>query len=193
MAVWDVPTPVEVDASVPVRVGARCEHNCNLSGAVVRIFDANGNLVSQGVLGESPAPGTAALHWAQLSFSGPPEVGYHEWTARFADREGPTVHRESSFRFGFVTTARMLHRFTVSVSDAATKATLADAYVRMGSSTIYSDDNGKARGSVPAGEIDLVVWKRDHQMFRSRISVLADEELAVELTPQPCKYCPDSV
>ena len=192
MAVWEVPTPVEEGANVPIRVGAKCEHNCTLSGAVVRVLDANGNVVSQGALSESPAPGTAGLYWVQLEFRGPAAAGYHEWTARFAELDGPTVHSESSFRFGLVTTLGALHHYTLSVTDASTKAPLANAYVRLGSSTIYSDVNGRASGSVPTGDVELVVWKRDHQMFRSRINVLADDELAVELNPQPCKYCPDS-
>lgn len=192
MAVWEVPTPVEGDAAISVKVGTKCEHNCSLSGAVVEVLDAAGRQVSRGVLGESPAPGTSALYWTKLEFRGPKETGYHEWTASFAERGGPTAHGASSFRFGLVTGAKATHRVAVQVSDAATKACLANAYVRIGSSTVYADDSGRAAASVPAGPTEVVVWKRDHQMSRSSIQVSSDEDLSVELTPQPCKYCPDS-
>jgi hypothetical protein len=159
---------------------------------VVRVVDSDGIMVSEGVLGDLPAPGTTALYWSHIDCRAPSEVGFHEWKALLPERKGEVVHAGSSFKFGLGVDVRAAHRFAVSVLDAATTAPLANAYVRMGASTLYTDDRGNAAGMLPSGAAEIVVWKRDHKMFRTTVQVPSDEAIEVELTPQPCKYCPDS-
>jgi hypothetical protein len=156
-------------------------------------MDDSGNQVWQGVLGENPAPNTDALYWTRAAFGAPNEDGYHQWVARFVEKgSSDAIHSESKIKFGLMTVAHDFRKLTVEVVDGATKATLANAYVRIGANTQFTDEAGRATASVTRGGHELVVWKRDHKMFRTSITVEGDNDLKVELTPSPCKYCPDS-
>ncbi len=192
LAVWDVPTPIEEGAGVHVKVGVKCKEDCNLAGALIEVLDSDGRQVSSGVVGEIPAEGTKALYWAQLELRILESLGYHEWTAHFPELAGQHAHLEARYKFGTQVIIKTSCRFSVAVAEGATKALLPNAYVRIGGKTQFTDGSGRSVVSVPKGSQELVVWKRDHKMFRTTVNVDNDVEQSVELVPSPCKYCPDS-
>ena len=191
MAVWDVRSPVEGGSRTSVKVGVRCDQGCNLGGSRVEVVDGERE-ISGGTLGDSPAPGTEALYWTVVELDAPRESGYHEWSARLAGRESQVVHRAPDFRFAQMVTESAEYRLTICVVDGATSKPLDGAYVRVGPKTLYCDMDGKVTAPVSKGGVELVAWKRDHRMFRTTVDVKGDSEIDVELTPFPCKYCPDS-
>jgi hypothetical protein len=191
LAVWDVPTPVSEGGSVRIKVGAKCEHGCTLAGSVIEVRNTDGNDIFTGVLGDSPAPMTSALYWAQVVLRVHKEHGRQDWLACFAGNNTSPPHAKADSKFTVLVIEPAHCRLTVSVSDAETKASLANAYVRVGDSTLFTDKSGSALVSIPSGSHELVVWKRDHKMSRSELKVTKDEDVRIELTPAPCKYCPD--
>lgn len=192
LAVWDVASPAEQGATVSVKVGARCDSACNIEGSKVEVLDSEGRVVSEGVLGKDPFPGTEALFWTQLDFAAPAEIGFHAWSVRLLESRLATPHAKAEGRLGFMVVGTELYSLEVTVSDGNTKARLAGAYVRVGASTLFTDDGGAVLVSVPKGAHELVVWKRDHKMSRGTVEVPVDTAINVELIPSPCKYCPDS-
>jgi len=191
LAAWDVPTPVEEKHGIRIKVGATCDHGCSLSGSVIEVKEANGKTISSGTLGGVPFVGTRSLFWAEVDFGAPGDLGLHTWEARVSHSNAPPSHTSATVRFSVLVTKSAQYRLTVSVSDGATKAPLGSAYVRVGGSTLFTDDSGKAAASVAPGIQELVAWKRDHLMSRSKVDVSKDDVIQVELTPYPCKYCPD--
>lgn len=191
MVVWDVPSPFLVAEKSKVKIGLRCHECCNLGGERVEVMDANGAKVGEGKLSSSPWERTDALYWTEVKLSAPNEAGYYEWTARFLDGKSQPTHVEAMERFGAMVEPRPQHFLKVSVTDAVTRAPLDNAYVRVGSSTIFSNETGTAGVSVANSTYELVVWKRNHRMFKTNVDVTNDVDLKVELLPHICKYCPD--
>ena len=174
-----------------MKVGAKCDHACRISGSAVEVKDAEGNTVATGMLGDSPLNGTRALYWTEVRFTAPAELGLRYWEASISPDCVPSYHSSVGSRITVLVTARALFWLSLTVTDGATKEPLANAYVRVGGYTLFTDDKGKAEVSVSPGEHELVAWKRDYKMSRSKVVVERDGKLVLELTPYPCKYCPD--
>jgi hypothetical protein len=118
----------------------------------------------------------------------PTDQGYHEWLARFPDRQDAgSQHGESSQRFGLRTVMPPQCTVTVGVTDAATGDPIESAYVRLGVYTSYTDGSGIAKALLPKDDYEFVVWKRKRKMHRTRIEISKDEDLKVEL--DQCKVC----
>src|SRR5689334_16311238 len=79
LAIWELSSPLIVDRPVTFNVGAKCSANCALSGCVVQLRNAEGSLAASAELGTAPWPGTAALFWAELTFTAPLNEGSHSW------------------------------------------------------------------------------------------------------------------
>ena len=191
MAVWDVPTPM-LPGKASVKIGVSCSDTCDLAGGRVEVCDRDGRRVAQARLGRLPFPGTSALYWTEARFRAPPPEGYHEWTARFLHANGDLLHHDASYKFGSMRAKPGLHELTVEVLDSVTREPIRRAYVRLGPSTVFSGEDGVARVNSFGDESVFVVWARSHRMLRTTVRVPEDRSMKVELTPSPCKYCPDS-
>ena len=191
MAVWDVPAPM-LPGEVSVKIGVSCSAACNLAGGRVEVRDSRGRRVALGKLGNLPFQGTSALYWTEARFRAPRSGGYHEWTARFLHAKSEPLHRDASYKFGSMKTKPGLHELTVEVLDGVTRAPISGAYVRLGPITAFSGEGGVARVNSSGDRSVFVVWARSHKMVRTTIKVTRDRSVKVELTPSPCKYCPDS-
>ena len=88
IAVWGVPSPVVVDRRFAATVGVKCSAGCPLAGRVVVVRDEAGAEAGRGRLGETPTPGTSALHAVEVALKAPAREGVHTWTAVF-DGAGP--------------------------------------------------------------------------------------------------------
>jgi len=191
LAIWDVSSPVVEGGLVRLKVGAKCRQGCSLAGMTVEVKNHDGTRLTTGALGETPAAATSALYWTHVEFQPPPMQGLQSWEVLFEKTQVKPPHPEAEGRFSVLFTKPQLCRLTITVADEATKVPLDNAYVRVGDATMYTDTSGKAVASIPAGEEELVVWKRDHKMSRLKVQVAEDGETHIDLTPYPCKYCPD--
>jgi len=192
MAVWDVPSPIEIGGQVKVKVGVKCHADCMLEGARIQICDSEGKKVAEGRLGGLPLPGTDSLYWTEVEFKASGAEGYHEWTSRFLRAQAGVPHKEAAYNFGLMMSLPVRHLLSVSATDSVTMAPLDNAYIRVGGYTLFTDGAGTAKVSVAGGRCEFVAWKRNYKMSRTIIDVVKDEDLKVELLHSPCKYCPDS-
>jgi hypothetical protein len=191
LAIWDVSSPVVEGGLVRLKVGAKCRQGCSLAGMTIEVKNHEGTRLTTGSLGKTPAAGTSALYWTHVEFQPPPMQGLQSWEVLFEKTQVKPLHPEAEGRFSVLFTKPQLCRLTITVADETTKVPLDNAYVRVGDTTLYTDTSGKAVASIPAGEEELVVWKRDHKMSRSKVHVATAGEIHIDLTPYPCKYCPD--
>ncbi len=188
MAVWNVPTPVEFGVSFNPRIGVRCDDGCVLSGATVEVLDDAGKRVATGTLGPDPWGGTEDLYWAEVEIRAPVDEGYHGWSAKFPQGwEVNFQHKEVSQPFGLSTTRPPQCTVSVGVTEAGTRQAVDSAYVRLGLYTVYTDESGVAKVSLPKGNYEFVVWKTRHRIHRTTIGITKDEDLRVELAY--CKIC----
>ena len=83
IAVWGVPSPVVVGRRFAATVGVKCSAGCPLAGRAVAVRDEAGAEAGRGRLGDTPAPGTSALHAVEVALKAPAREGVHTWTAVF--------------------------------------------------------------------------------------------------------------
>jgi len=164
IAVWDVPSPVLLDARFAVKVGVKCHAECKLTGNKYEIYDQQGAELATGTLGDVPWPGTASLYWADIELRAPRKEGYYVWRVRFPKPGLGVPHEEASDNFGFTTARSPEHVVTVEVTDKLTKAPIRNAEVvlqpRGGSAYRHrTDECGVAKVGVPEGEYQLWVSK----------------------------------
>jgi len=100
-AVWDLPSPVVTGRPLALKVGAKCSHGCDLTGATVEIRNDAGTLVGSGTVGPTPWTGTSALYWTDAQLIGPDAAGPACLTAGIAAVEDH-LHPIASSTFRFV-------------------------------------------------------------------------------------------
>ena len=96
IAVWGVPSPVVVDRRFAATVGVKCSAGCPLAGRAVVVRDEAGAEAGRGRLGETPAPGTSALHAVEVALKAPAREGVYTWTAAFDGAEPYSTPRETA-------------------------------------------------------------------------------------------------
>lgn len=96
VAVWGVPSPVVVDRRFAATVGVKCSAGCPLAGRAVVVRDEAGVEAGRGRLGDTPAPGTSALHAVEVALKAPAREGVHTWTAAFDSAGAGPPPREAA-------------------------------------------------------------------------------------------------
>jgi len=74
-----------------------------------------GTKVGDGVLGDTPWPGTAALYWSEIALTAPSRHGVSYWSAMFAVDALKLPHLGSSSEFSFAVVKRPEHSLTIKV------------------------------------------------------------------------------
>ena len=130
IAVWDVPSPVVINRPFTVKVGMTCSAGCALTGQPIVVRDANGSPVGEGRVGETPCPGTSALHGAEVDLVAPAEEGLWSWSVVVAGTRAPVPHDDACATLGFQTARPPEHRITVRVLNSDTQTPI---HVEIGS------------------------------------------------------------
>ncbi len=186
MAVWGVPSPVVTGASFSVRVGVRCSAGCGLGGERVVVRDEAGRPVGEGLLGDAPAPGTSALHPAEVELAAPDGEGLASWSVGFAGPESLELcHEASSACFSFMVAARPEHRVTVRALEAGTERPLGKVDVRIGLHMGSTNEEGVAAIDLPGGVHEMVACRAGWVFSSRTVEVRADLEIEVEAVPAP--------
>lgn len=200
---WGVPSPVVVDRRFAATVGVKCSAGCPLAGRAVVVRDEAGVEAGRGRLGETPAPGTSALHAVEVALKAPAREGVHTWTAAF-DGAGPRpretaparsaatagqaapaaceatpAHEGAAAAFSFRAVSPPEHRVTVTVRDQDTDALLADAEVRVGVHRGTTGADGRAQVDARAGACDLYVRKAGYAPHAGSVEVTGGAALQV--------------
>jgi hypothetical protein len=185
LAVWTVPSPVPVSGRFTVTVGARSSGACALGGARIEIRNDSDAVAGEGVLRETPLPGTDALYWTEIALAGPASEGPQSWSVAFAATDVALPHLASSASFGFTAVRRPEHRVTVTVAESDDEAPVENAQVALGSYRAATGKTGTAHVDVPAGTYDLAIWKPGFEPASGTVTVAADANVRLDLTRLP--------
>jgi hypothetical protein len=185
IVVWDVPPAVERGAAFRMKVGLKCAAECGAAGRGVEIRDEQGAVVGSGVVGDVPAPGTAALYYADIELRAPTAEGMHAWEARVApvvdDASGEVTHTAASAAFQVRSVPAPDCVLTVLAVDARSKQPIPGARVVVHPYRALTNADGVAKLRVPKGEYRLFVSGRDRFPFRSDGAIDGDLTIRAEL------------
>lgn len=192
MTVWDVPSPIVLNARFKLKVGVRCSAECKLTDSKIEIYDHESSKVATETLRNVPWPDTAAVYWAEAKLEAPGTEGYYRWEAKFPATDLKLPHEEASSIFEFSTARPPEHVVTVEVMAKDTNKPLKNALVTLIScGTLHTTyrkrtlDSGVAALAVPKGEYQLCVDKGDHRPFDTTAEVAGDTKVKVELIFSP--------
>ena len=189
LAVWDVPAAAPAGETFSVKAGVKSSGGVPLGGGRIELCDSTGTVLAAGQLGDTPWPGSEALHWTEIALAAPDAPGTLTLTAHF-DSNANEPHETASSGFSVNVVACAEHTLTVTVE--AQGAPLADAVVRLGPYRAPTDASGTAKVRLAKGQYDLVVWKTGYEMTATPIAVEADAAIAVATQPVP-EENPDAV
>jgi hypothetical protein len=188
LAAWNVPMPVVAGERFAVKVGAKAASGRALTGAGVEVTDAKGAVVACGALGDTPWPGTEALHWTTLDIPAPAAQGVAEYTVRLSP--GPD-HDAVSARFSVAAAARPEHTLTVTVTENETGEALAGVEIRLGPFHARTDAKGCAEVRICKGTYELRLWRTAHIAEPKPLTIEGDLRLALTMTHVPEEH-PDA-
>jgi hypothetical protein len=184
LAVWAVPSPVQIESRFNITVGAKSSGTCALGGARIEIRDDAGAVVGEGILGDTPWPGSDALYFTEIVLAAPSREGLQRWSAAFAtDLELP--HSGSSAEFGFTAVKPPEHRVAVTVTESDVATPVEKTQVALGPYRAATDRTGMAHIEVPTGTYDLAVWKSGYEAARRTIEITANVGVHFELIRLP--------
>jgi hypothetical protein len=185
LAVWAVPSPVQIANRFAITVGAKSSGACTLSGAKVEIRDEAGARVDDGTLGDTPWPGTDGLYWAEIELTAPTRDGMFSWSAALAAAELKLPHLGSLAEFSFAAVKPPEHGVTVKVTENSLAAPVEEVQVALGPYRVATDRSGLAYIEVPAGTYDLAVWKSGFEAASKTVEIVTDLSVQFELTRLP--------
>jgi hypothetical protein len=176
LAVWDVPTPVVVGERFAIKVGAKS------GSGRVEVSDATGVALASGTLGETPWPGTEALHWVALDLPAPAAAEVARYVVRCGSAET---------WFSVVASAKPTHALTVQITERDSKAALDNVEIRLGPFHARTDKAGRAELQVCKGEYQLHLWRAAHISQPQPITIGGDASIALTMVHVPEEH-PDA-
>ena len=185
LAVWAVPSPVQIASRFAITVGAKSSGACALSGARIEIRDDAGAVVGESVFGDTPWPGSDALYWTEIVLPGPAKEGLQCWTAAFAATDLELSHLGSSVQFSFTSVKPPQHRVAIMVTERDVAAPVEKTEVALGPHRAATDNTGMAHIEVPAGTYELAVWKSGFKAASRTVEIAADVGVQFELVRFP--------
>ena len=187
LTAWGAPSPATAGGALRVHVGMRSGRACRLTGARVALLDDAGMQVGDGVLGETPWPGTDALYWTVVEARAPAAVGVHAWTAVLLDAATELPHAAPPAAFGFRTGKPCEHRAAVRVVEAEGREPVAGVEVRVGPYTAATNAVGIAVVAVPRGAFEVTIRKDGLDARPRSVAVDGDLQLDIEARVVPTR------
>ena len=185
LAVWSVPSPVRVADRFAVTVGAKSSGACALSGARIEVRDESGAPLGQGILGDTPWPGTDALYWTEIALAGPSREGQQRWSVAFAATDLELLHLGSSAELRFTAVKPPEHRVAVAVTESEVATPVEASQIALGPYRAATDKAGVAHIEVPGGIYNLAVWKSGFEPASRTVQIAADVSVQLELIRRP--------
>lgn len=183
-AVWDLPSPVVTGRPLALKVGAKCSHSCDLTGATVEIRNDAETTVGSGTLGPTPWAGTSALYWTDVETTGPDVAGPASVTASIAAVEGHR-HQVASSTFGFIAVNPPEHPVTLKVTNKDTGTGVVGAEVRFGPFRAATNEEGVASIELPSGTFELTAWKAGYDAASTSVHVAGRVSVELALVAEP--------
>jgi hypothetical protein len=181
LAVWAVPSPVQIASRFSVTVGAKSSGACSLGGARIEIRDDTGRVVGESMLGQTPWSGSDALYWTQVGLAAPPRAGPQCWSVAFAATDLELAHLGSSAEFSFTAVKPPEHRVAVTVIEADAATPVEKTEVALGPYRAVTDRTGVAHIEAAAGTYELALWKSGFKAAVRTMEIAADASVRFEL------------
>jgi hypothetical protein len=185
LAVWSIPSPVRMGDCFAVTVGAKSSGACELSGARIEVRDETGAPLGQGILDDTPWPGTDALYWSEIALAGPSREGHQCWSVAFAATDLELPHLGSSAELRFTAVGPPEHRVAVAVTESEVASPVEASEIALGPYRAATDKTGVAHIEVPGGIYDLAVWKSGFEPASRTVEIAADVSVRLELIRRP--------
>jgi hypothetical protein len=185
LAVWAVPSPVQIASRFAVTVGAKSSGACALGGARIDIRDDAGAVIGEGALGDTPWPGSGALYWTEIALAGPPREGLQYWSVAFAAADLELPHLGSSAQFSFTAVKPPEHRVAITVTESDAASPVEKTEVALGPYRAATDKAGMAHIKAPAGTYELAVWRSGFKAASRTVEIAADVGVQFELVRLP--------
>lgn len=197
LSTWGLTSPVFVNETVEVTVGASCSDGCSLDGCSVEVYDAEGAKLAAGKLlpPEEPRP---KLWWAKLSATAPAEAKLHRWEARFVADGLSVPHEAGVHKFSFVAKVRPEREFKALVIDEKTQKPLRSARVEIkptdGGKAQFASTNAEGEATIGCakGTYDLKITSPSKKNFTETLN-LEPGDLSVEVHMQPTSSTDDRI
>jgi len=180
LAVWDVPSPVEIGQTLTCRIGAKCAQGCDLSGQEVDVSEESGARLASVILGDSSLPGSSGLFWGEVELAVPPVEGLVCRVVELPTQELPLPHESASHRFSFAAARPAECRLTVEVIQEGSGDPVSDAQVRVGAYQGSTDAAGRAVVAVARGTYQLLVWRVGYKAPPKVLEIEEDLTVSVE-------------
>ena len=133
-------------------------------------------MVASGALGETPWPGTEALHWVALDVPAPPKATVAKYTVRCGAAET---------WFSVIAAAKPDCTLAVQVTEKDSKAALDGVEIRLGPFHARTDKAGRAELRVCKGEHQLQLWRTAHISQPVPIKIEGDTTVALTMVHVP--------
>jgi hypothetical protein len=185
LAVWQVPSPVQIASRFSITVGAKSSGACSLGGARIEIRDDTGRVVGESVLGQIPWYGSDALYWTEVVLAAPPRAGPQCWSAAFAAADLGLPHLGSSAEFSFTAVKPPEHRVAVTVIEGEAASPVEKTEVALGPYRAATDKTGAVHIQAAAGTYALAVWKSGFKAAVRTVEIAADASVQFELVRLP--------
>jgi hypothetical protein len=179
LAVWDVPSPVEMGRTLTCRIGAKCAQGCDLSGREVEVLDEAGARLATVRFGDSLA-GSKGLFWGEVDLAVPPVEGLVYRSVELPAQETPLPHEGASHRFSFAAAKPTEHKVTVEVVQEGSGEPVPAAEVRLGAYRGSTDAAGRAVVAVARGSYELLVWRVGYEAPTTALEIEEDSAVRVE-------------
>ena len=185
LAVWSVPSPVRVGDRFAVAVGAKSSGACALGGMRIEVRDDTGAPLGQGILSDTPWPGTDALYWTEIALAGPSREGHQCWSVAFAATDLELPHLGSSAEFSFTAVGPPEHRVAVAVIESDVASPVEETQIALGPYRAATDKAGMAHIEVPGGTYDLAAWKSGFEPSSRTVEIASDVSVQLTLMRRP--------
>lgn len=181
IVVWDVPTAIVASETFRFKLGVKCSSECGPADWTFSVRDEHGQPVVEGVFGEAPWPGTAALYCAEVEARAPQAEGLHDWTVTAPGPGAAIPHDQQTARFGVRSVRQPECLVSVEAIDQATQAPIKGAKVVIHPYRAFTDEHGRAQLCVPKGTYTILISGPRHVPFRLDSDVTAETSIHAEL------------
>lgn len=187
VVVWDVPPTIESGERFALKVGLKCASACGPDGWAIAVHDHEGNTRATAPPGDEHWPGTAGLHYAEVTLEAPEAAGLYRWRAEaeVAGRDDTTdtaiPHDPGVAEFRVRVVARPECLVTVRAVDRENHNPVDGVRVVVHPYRTATDANGVATLRVPKGDYRLFVSGRGYLPFRKDCEIARDVTVEAEL------------
>ena len=157
VVLWGLPPAPTQGAPVSFHLGLKCPCGCSSARWPYRLTDAEGRILAEGRVGDTPWSGTDGLCYAEVTVPAPHADGIETWTAVCEPPDLPAAHAPGRAELRLTVRPAPEVTLTVVVTEAATGAPVPRAKVVAHPFRAVADAAGVAALRVPKGRYRIQV------------------------------------